>query len=1697
MTERDANASAQGRSSKRSSAWINRAGTLTVTLPLLVFFICTAVYLFRVSRLIRHDLTPILAQEASQELNREVHLKDLELLPPGTVTLDGVGISDGPTFVKGIPPLATADKVVIRYGFLAFLFDPGNAAHAIRDVTVTHPTISIARLPESDYNFSDIFAHKSGSPKKPFDGIVKVHDGRVLFTDYLAPAIPSPAPAFNDLSGVEATVDFSSERRAIYTVRGHEGASRALSNVTVRGTASRLHGSEYALFVHVNDGDLAYWSTYFKALPQFRVEGGRGDAQIQLVHGGVGTPLDLEGDVQFRNASVHVTDSRTVRSLITNVTGSAHFSNATVQTEGTFALNGQRAAASGILYNFARPHVQVSVGLVNVNVDRLAQAIPAIHLPPGLSSGPAAAQVSFTGLAGDPVIAADVTSGRIDFVGHAATDVRLHCLYYHRIFTIPQANCVFPNGGRGTAVLSVDSTGREPEVRAGGAIRGYDLAQLLPAGTASREAGLRGRGDFDFIANGGSGPLTLQANLRSSSLSVRGIKVDQAAGRITWPNGGEIHVDRFLARGPNGTVSVTGEVPVLPSGQPWALAVDASGIDLAPVSRPFTSAAVQGVASFNGSVVGSVSAPTVRGKVQIFGGRYGSYSVDSVAGAFAWNPDRLSLSGVTLRRYPTEANLSGVLTGMTTGKPAADLTIKFARADIEDFAALAQQFRFPRSPKLSHGIGDQVQMALSTLTGTVEGDVHLTGPLSDPSVKGETVITDATIGAYRVSRARADFDYRNSLLQIDHGLVSIEGSDITATGSYHLSSGVINGIFAGSDFDLTRFRRYIKPYAEASGTIDFSGSIAGTTSDPTAEVGVVGHSVKIDGQQLADFSLFAQDDDGIITQTGDPWTLTVLPSNQIDSPLGPTEYVIKSFHLDTPSPNHPDRPTRIALTGSIPQDSPETIKHLFATIRNSTLAETPAGRSLLENFDRVPQPFTGEISADSIAIEGTPAALNVTASLQVNNLVVGRDRADMSAIQINSIDRGERISTATVNSKGITLAGLHLDDLNASGSFAGRVITVDSLKAESNQSYFVTSGTANLDGDMNGTVDASGIPLALFNTFLPPTRSLAGQISSLWINATGPTRSPDFSASVTLEKPAVTVRTTGSDPSAALQPASQVYALDRIRSGVVTLRSLGATGDRVLSISDLSAYKDGSPVAVLSGTVPLKWTTGIIPAPDLSESKSFAAHLMVQDLGALAALNPMVDPARTGGSLQASLLPSADNPGELAGHVGLVGGSFALLGISTTFQQIAGEATFNSRGFKIVNFGLKSSATGSISMTGGGTFGANPRVDLTVTAKEFGVNEAGGQTLLSKLYSSAFRGKINGIVHVSGPSLAPIMETSAGPLVLSDVVGTIPTPQTSPSTPAITFAVDPSINVVVVVGDKNRPAQLEKSNLIQASVGGEITLGGKLSSPTMVANLEVYKGQVLIPPSTPLKLVYPYSTVTLTYPVQTTDPTGQVQSVLQTTVDLYAQAKVSVRPSTLASYQSVGLGGMSLPSGPASIVPGSAQDTPVRYTINVHIHGVLGDPNNFFIDPPTSDPVGLNTDQMYAAIGGYSGLLSRNPNIALQDQMNAVLTGVLLPGVFRPVEASIENSLGLDVFSVDYSNNQPISLTLTKSLNNKFAVTYTQLFGARDNPVITTTDVNPLYTIELSYSLSKRLQFSVSTDSLHNNTAGLVGVYNF
>ena len=149
-----------------------------------------------------------------------------------------------------------------------------------------------------------------------------------------------------------------------------------------------------------------------------------------------------------------------------------------------------------------------------------------------------------------------------------------------------------------------------------------------------------------------------------------------------------------------------------------------------------------------------------------------------------------------------------------------------------------------------------------------------------------------------------------------------------------------------------------------------------------------------------------------------------------------------------------------------------------------------------------------------------------------------------------------------------------------------------------NAPFLSASGTANLDGDIAASVDASNIPLALLGTAFPAAgaRILRAPAARDQRPVGQRLRADPLAQSGRLDQPVQPRRRDAG------RTGAPTYALDRIRSGAITLASATPGGPKVLTVNDLAAFKDGRLVATLSGTLPVP--LGDLMKPDAGRPDS-------------------------------------------------------------------------------------------------------------------------------------------------------------------------------------------------------------------------------------------------------------------------------------------------------------------------------------------------------------------------------------------------------------------------------------------------------------------------------------------------------------
>ena len=589
--------------------WVTRS---LATLPLLCLTVSAGVYCASVYRLLHAHLIPIAEAELTRQYGHEVRIGSADFTT-GKLVLGGIAVSNKATFAAGSGEASlTAKRITVAYSLHSLIFDSGNAAHAIGDVTLVQPTLLVERLSSTRYNFSDFIKPKTNKKTKPFAGRILVHDGVLRFRDFDAPD-RGKRPALNTLSGVEATVDLHSERNVYFDVRG-AGTQNRLNSLLVQGDASRTVSGRYHGHIVAINADAAYWTDYFKAFPQARIVTGRADADVSLAKLAAkpapGQPLDLSGRVTLRQTTILVADKKLIRVPLQNLNGTANFTGAGVSLDASVFLGGQKLAASGTIFDFKHPQVALSVQSGAVDPVRLARAVPALALPAGFDAAPGPVTANFTGTVSNPTITVNAALPSVRYQNNSFSSLTASATYAGKVLTVPLATFRVNGGGSGAVRATVDTRAAKPVFLLAGSVSGVNLAGLhLPASVNSKKLALGGLANAQFIADNLNRPFSVTADVQVSRPKLGKTMLDSLNGRVLWTSGKPVTLVHASLAGGMGRAAASGTIPVGVKNGEWNLRVRTAGLELSPLLRAYTASAISGRAAFDGKIVGPLAHP--------------------------------------------------------------------------------------------------------------------------------------------------------------------------------------------------------------------------------------------------------------------------------------------------------------------------------------------------------------------------------------------------------------------------------------------------------------------------------------------------------------------------------------------------------------------------------------------------------------------------------------------------------------------------------------------------------------------------------------------------------------------------------------------------------------------------------------------------------------------------------------------------------------------------------------------------------------------------------------------------------------------------------------------------------------------------------------------------------------------------------
>jgi autotransporter translocation and assembly factor TamB len=732
-----------------------------------------------------------------------------------------------------------------------------------------------------------------------------------------------------------------------------------------------------------------------------------------------------------------------------------------------------------------------------------------------------------------------------------------------------------------------------------------------------------------------------------------------------------------------------------------------------------------------------------------------------------------------------------------------------------------------------------------------------------------------------------------------------------------------------------------------------------------------------------------------------------------------------------------------ALTANV-QVSDESLQRIARIIQTDNDIPVAVSERVGTILAKMPQPLTGTITIPELDLSGTTTEPSVKGTVSLSDF-------EMGPVRLKKID--------------------------GAGGYAGGDMTLTSLKSSDGDIYMEAHGAIAAHGPINASLEASNIPMSWVAAFAHTNEAVAGSIADLTVVASGESASPDVEASLTLD-----------------HPSYGQFNVDRIDSGRISIKNQQITvnGLSVLKSDTDGVGKTTAHVALLRGSVPFQWGTNGEIAPSFPTDVPFNLTITVpsQSLGILTMFAPQVKQYVQSGIVQGDVAVAgtlADK--RLSGSLSIADATVAMPGLKTGLKDVDATLSLDHNTVDLTHFGASSSVSGSISGTGSATLGgARPvasrgiadalfgGVDLNLhfTAKNFKIDEK----KIAALYDAGFTGVVNGGVDVASNPLRP---TVSGAITVSDVVGVLPAVPSTQSEEEAVPVVNPKFDVTIAVAEGSRL----HSASIDALTDGKVSLSGSLEQPRLVANLSLRKGTFKFPTAV-FKIV----------PVGSVDIDYAPPDIENETVNIAATTNIDVAPSiqTISSANALGPAGAGLQN---AVFTG--QQASQRYKITTTITGPLNDPAHLNVQFQ-SDPPGLTDNQILATIGGQAFLQSATRGDitdAVKNQVQYMFTNSMLPQLMAPVEANVSQVLGLEDFSVDYSPQSPLQVTLVKRLADRLSVTFLRLLMARSPGAVAETLGPEQYQLELDYSITNRIRLGVSTDDQRNNTISLDGVLNF
>jgi translocation and assembly module TamB len=270
---------------------------------------------------------------------------------------------------------------------------------------------------------------------------------------------------------------------------------------------------------------------------------------------------------------------------------------------------------------------------------------------------------------------------------------------------------------------------------------------------------------------------------------------------------------------------------------------------------------LNGSASFNGNMTGSLSSPLLTGSLQAndfdinVPATANTHEVrshwDSLSSAIQLSFDAIDLRNAKLRRDDTSAEFEASASldhGHFTGNSIFNLRANLVNTDVAALQALAG-YDYP-------------------ITGTADAFMQASGTFSDSHGDGQIHLTRASAYGETIQQFDSKFHLAHGEIAFDDLHLFHDDSVVTGSAAYNPSTRVFHLDVNGNNFDIAKIRLVQSNRFLVEGRADFVLRASGTPGSPSIDTDVHLRSLTLDRELSGDMDLHGTTQGGALQLTG-------------------------------------------------------------------------------------------------------------------------------------------------------------------------------------------------------------------------------------------------------------------------------------------------------------------------------------------------------------------------------------------------------------------------------------------------------------------------------------------------------------------------------------------------------------------------------------------------------------------------------------------------------------------------------------------------------------------------------------------------------------------------------------------------------------------------------------------------------------